>query len=75
MNASVATTHPSPGELRGAALEYAARGVPVLPLSGKLPRIPAAHTPGDPLYGQCKGQCGREGHGVHDATTDPDQVR
>jgi Bifunctional DNA primase/polymerase, N-terminal len=70
-----ATTPPSPAELRGAALAYAARGVPVLPLRGKLPVIPAAHRPGDPLYGQCKGDCGKPGHGVHDATTNPDQLR
>jgi len=57
------------------ALDYAELGIPVLPLHGKLPRIPAAHTPGDPLYGQCKGACGREGHGVHDATTNRDQLR
>jgi hypothetical protein len=57
------------------AVEYAERGIPVLPLRGKLPRIPAGHAPGDPLYGHCKGQCGQQGHGVHDATTDPDQVR
>src|SRR6266508_2724408 len=53
----------------------AERGIPVLPLHGKLPCIPAAHSPGDPLYQQCKGQCGQQGHGVHDATCDPDQVR
>lgn len=48
-----------PDSLAGWALEYARRGIPVLPLSGKLPRIPK-----------------REGgRGVHDATTDPDQVR
>jgi len=41
------------------ALEYARGGIPVLPLAGKLPRIPK-----------------REGgRGVHDATTDPDQIR
>jgi Bifunctional DNA primase/polymerase, N-terminal len=41
------------------ALEYARRGIPVLPLSGKLPRIPK-----------------REGgRGVHDASTDHDQIR
>jgi Bifunctional DNA primase/polymerase, N-terminal len=57
------------------ALAYAERGIPVLPLHGKLPRIPAAHTPGDPLYQQCRGECGQQGHGVHDATIDPDQVR
>jgi Bifunctional DNA primase/polymerase, N-terminal len=48
--------------------------VPVLPLRGKLPRIPAAHRPGDPLYQQCRGGCGRQGHGVHDASTDLEQV-
>jgi Bifunctional DNA primase/polymerase, N-terminal len=74
MTAQEATSRPSPEELRGAALEYAARGVPVLPLRGKLPRIAAAHRLGDPLHGQCKGGCGRQGHGVHDATTDLEQV-
>jgi hypothetical protein len=69
-----AASGPSPEELRGGALEYAARGVPVLPLRGKLPRIPAAHGPSDPLYGQCKGDCGRQGHGVHDASTDLEQI-
>jgi Bifunctional DNA primase/polymerase, N-terminal len=68
-------TAPWSADLPERALEYAERGIPVLPLHGKLPRIPAAHAPGDPLYQQCKGECGREGHGVHDATTDPDQVR
>jgi hypothetical protein len=57
------------------AVEYAHRGIPVLPLRGKLPRIPAAHRPGDPAYQQCKGECGQQGHGVHDATCDPDQVQ
>jgi hypothetical protein len=74
MTAQGGPSRPSPAELRGAALEYAARGVPVLPLRGKLPRIPAAHRPGDPLYQQCKGDCGRQGHGVHDASIDPEQV-
>jgi hypothetical protein len=68
-------TAPWSPDLPERALDYAERGIPVLPLHGKLPRIPAAHTPGDPRYGQCKGECGRQGHGVHDATTDPDQVR
>lgn len=74
MTARAATSRPSPAELRGAALEYAARGVPVLPLRGKLPLIPGAHGPGDPLYQQCRGGCGQQGHGVHDATTNPDQL-
>jgi hypothetical protein len=41
-----------------AAQVYAAHGIPVLPLRGKLPRIPR--------------QAG--GHGVHDATCDPDTI-
>jgi hypothetical protein len=41
-----------------AALAYAAHGVPVLPLRGKLPRIPKR----------------AGGHGVHDATCDPDTI-
>jgi hypothetical protein len=42
-----------------AALIYAAHGIPVLPLRGKLPRIPKR----------------AGGHGVHDATCDPDTIR
>jgi hypothetical protein len=45
-----------PGE---AALLYAAHGIPVLPLRGKLPLIPKR----------------AGGRGVHDATCDPDQLR
>jgi Bifunctional DNA primase/polymerase, N-terminal len=45
--------------LGGWALEYARRGIPVLPLSGKLPRIPKR----------------AGGNGVHDATTSLDQIR
>jgi hypothetical protein len=41
------------------ALAYARRGIPVLPLAGKQPRIPKH----------------QGGSGVHDATTDPDQIR
>jgi len=74
VSAHAAVSGPSPEELRGAALEYASRGIPVLPLRGKLPAISAAHRPGDPLYQQCKGDCGRQGHGVHDASTDLEQV-
>jgi hypothetical protein len=41
-----------------AALIYATHGIPVLPLRGKLPRIPKR----------------AGGHGVHDATCDPDTI-
>lgn len=55
------------------ARRYGLRGWPVLPLSpgGKLPVIASAHRPGEPL---CRGECGRDGHGLHDATTDPERI-
>src|SRR6266542_2120070 len=49
----------TPRSLADWAMEYARHGIPVLPLSGKLPRIPKR----------------AGGSGVHDATTDLDQVR
>jgi hypothetical protein len=58
MSARAAATRPSPAELRGAALAYASRGIPVLPLHGKLPAIPKR----------------AGGRGVHDATCDPGQI-
>lgn len=53
-----------------AALDWAEAGWPVFPLvdGGYLPRIESPHTRGDP---KCRGECGKYGHGVHDATTDP----
>jgi hypothetical protein len=61
------------GELLAAALGYAQRGWPVFPCAAgsKVPAIPAAHPPGS----ICKGECGREGHGFHDATTSPERIR
>lgn len=56
------------------AIYYAIRGWQVFPLRGKVPAIPTAHPAGDPLRGACKGECGRHGHGVLDATTDLDVV-
>ncbi|MER6672005.1 bifunctional DNA primase/polymerase [Streptomyces sp. NPDC000983] len=57
------------------ALSAAERGLAVIPLSRtKLPalRSPHRHEP-DPL--PCHGECGRPGHGVHDASTDPARIR
>jgi Bifunctional DNA primase/polymerase, N-terminal len=57
------------------AIELTLRGWRVFPLHGKVPAIPTAHRPGDPLRGKCKGECGRDGHGVLDATTDLGQIK
>ncbi|MER6995269.1 bifunctional DNA primase/polymerase [Streptomyces sp. NPDC000410] len=57
------------------ALSAAERGLPVIPLSPtKLPALPSPHRRRpDPVL--CRGECGRPGHGVYDATTDPSAVR
>lgn len=57
------------------ALSAAERGLPVFPLSPtKLPALRSPHRgQGEPVL--CRGECGLPGHGVHDATTDPDTVR
>lgn len=70
-------THAELSTLGTAALDWARRGWPVLPLgeSGKLPKIPSAHPEGDPKRGRCKGECGKPGHGVYDASTDASTVR
>ncbi len=63
----------SGGRLLDAALAAAARGWPVFPLipGGKTPAIRAVHPAGHP----CRGECGRWGHGFHDATCEPDVIR
>jgi hypothetical protein len=53
------------------ALDYADAGWEVFPLGTQMrPRIPRAH----PKHVRCKGECGKDGHGVNDATTDPATV-
>ena len=69
---------------------YLATGIAVFPLHGvwrgsctcrrpcpspaKHPLLGLAHGPNDPRRHTCRGECGRLGHGLHDATTDPTQV-
>lgn len=61
------------------ALELSAIGWYVIPFcitkdGVKLPTIPSAHPEGDPLRHKCAGDCGRDGHGYNDATTDARKI-
>ncbi|QIJ62221.1 bifunctional DNA primase/polymerase [Streptomyces sp. JB150] len=57
------------------ATEAARRGFHVFPLGrGKLPAIRSPHREDPPGTPPCRGECGRPGHGVHDATNDPDAL-
>ncbi|MFI2431742.1 bifunctional DNA primase/polymerase [Streptomyces sp. NPDC018693] len=59
------------------ALSAAERGLAVIPLSRtKLPALRSPHRTGPRSAGPpCHGECGRLGHGVYDASTDPTRVR
>lgn len=58
------------------ALNLASAGWRVFPLVArdKQPVIPAAHPQGSPERKTCRGECGRFGHGVWDASTDPERI-
>ncbi|MFG3266884.1 bifunctional DNA primase/polymerase [Streptomyces bobili] len=57
------------------ALSAAERGLAVIPLSRtKLPALRSPHRD-DPTAPPCHGACGRPGHGVYDASTDPARIR
>lgn len=71
---------PRPEPALAVALEWAARGWPVFPLKpgGKTPLYPNPHkhekgAGGEPV--KCDGRCGKFGHGVLDASTDPEVIR
>ncbi|WP_432132698.1 bifunctional DNA primase/polymerase [Streptomyces tendae] len=59
------------------ALSAAERGLAVIPLARtKLPALRSPHRDAPtPEPSTCHGECGRFGHGVHDASTDPARVR
>ncbi|WP_416970090.1 bifunctional DNA primase/polymerase [Streptomyces sp. 4F14] len=58
------------------ALSAAERGLSVIPLSRtKLPALRSPHRLDPPGTPPCHGECGRPGHGVYDATTDPARIR
>ncbi|CAM5468830.1 DNA primase [Streptomyces pilosus] len=59
------------------ALSAAERGLAVIPLSRtKLPALRSPHRDDPQSAGPpCRGECGRWGHGVHDASTDPSRIR
>jgi hypothetical protein len=59
------------------ALSAAERGLAVIPLARtKLPALRSPHRDAPtPQPFTCHGECGRFGHGVHDASTDPARIR
>ncbi|MFJ2533274.1 bifunctional DNA primase/polymerase [Microbacterium maritypicum] len=68
-------THPERSMLEW-ALYWAEQGWPVFPLrpNGKEPLFPNPHPKGSKERGECTGQCGLVGHGVHDGTRDPEKI-
>lgn len=49
-------------------------GLELFPLRGKWPLIKAVHPFGSRARSTCRGTCGQWGHGVLDATADPDTI-
>jgi hypothetical protein len=57
------------------AIQLSALGWYVFPMGqNKRPMIPTAHPEGDDLRGVCRGECGKLGHGYHDAVMGFDAV-
>ncbi|OAR24313.1 DNA primase [Streptomyces sp. ERV7] len=66
---------PAPRTIVNPALKAAACGLAVIPLSRtKLPAVRSPHR-AQRRPARCRGECGQIGHGIHDATTDPDAIR
>ncbi|MFG2144258.1 bifunctional DNA primase/polymerase [Streptomyces sp. NPDC048696] len=66
---------PAPCTIVDRALEAAEHGLAVIPLSRtKLPAVRSPHR-AERRPARCRGECGQIGHGIHDATTDPDAIR
>ena len=68
----------APQSPQDAALAYAAAGWPVFPVTSdghKAPVFRSAHRGEPPRAEPCRGECGRTGHGLYDATTDEGQIR
>jgi hypothetical protein len=64
-------TTPRASTMLAHAIDFAVNGWEIFPLGrGKVPRIRSAHPDDSRERQECKGRCGRDGHGVHDATTD-----
>ncbi|WP_030780332.1 bifunctional DNA primase/polymerase [Streptomyces sp. NRRL S-920] len=58
------------------ALSAAERGLAVIPLARtKLPALRSPHHDDPGTAAPCHGACGRLGHGVYDASTDPRRIR
>lgn len=70
-------TEPPTGAEMWAAIEfYAGRGFPMFPIAPrtKLPLIRSPHPKGSPERGKCRGECGLDGHGCYDGTTDLERL-
>ncbi|MER5887266.1 bifunctional DNA primase/polymerase [Streptomyces sp. NPDC001941] len=68
-------THKSHARALTHALNAARHGLAVIPLTRtKLPGIRSPHR-AERRRSRCRGECGRTGHGIHDATTDEEAVR
>lgn len=66
----------APDALAKAARWYGTQGIAVFPLKPgtKAPLLPKAHPEDEAAQRECKRACGNDGHGLYDATTDPERI-